>query len=179
MSFCFVSYVDVASHLGTHIRHTYTHPTPYALLVDARDGIHKRMKRYTVITPHQAALTAFTDKGELPSFNPVFLALAKTLHPPLARRAAKKYVVDYVSEGVTAKVKVLRSAGLVTTAFLDKVHPRLEPPLGMKTFSTTSGLTSRQRKKRLWAAQRRERLQKQELRRRYVDGSYVYLEVRA
>ena len=80
----------------------------------------------TVLEQHQVDLDTFADRdyddndhdhgdsddnGEFPSFDPVFLALAKRLYPTLARRAARKYVQTYTDP---LGNRTLCSAGLVS-----------------------------------------------------------------
>ncbi len=150
------------------------------------------MKQYTVFASHQASLVALTNEGELPSFDPVFLALAKMLHPTLVRCAARKYAVRHASDGATTEAKALQSAGLVTTtAVLGKpkpkpkpkanagpkrkpkanagpkpmphAHPRVEPPQSRHRFPMSiSGLRAHRRQRRRWERQRQEHRQRQQ-----------------
>lgn len=185
-NFDFAQRVDVAPRLGTHAEQTCGHSKhprqPATPRVDARDGVHKRMKQYTVFASHQASLVALTNEGELPSFDPVFLALAKMLHPTLARCAARKYAVRHASDGATAEAKALQSAGLVTTtttAVLGKpkrkpkanagpkpmphAHPRVESPQSRHRFPMSiSGLRAHRRQRRRWERQRQEHRQRQQ-----------------
>lgn len=65
----------------------------------------------TVLVQHQAALDALANEHTLLSFDPVFLALAKTLHPRLARWAARTYTRTFDDP---VRNQALRAAGLVS-----------------------------------------------------------------
>lgn len=63
--------------------------------------------------------TAESNKGSFPTFNPVFLALVKVLHPALGCRVAREYVQRFDNP---THIQALRAAGLVSLHALKKAR---------------------------------------------------------